>query len=190
MSKSNEYWESRYKSGGNSGAGSYGEYAEHKANVINNYITKYNIKTISDFGCGDGNQISLLKGYVNYNGYDVSKYVVEKCKQRFIGTSMLFYDDILKLPEAELCLSLDVLYHIVDESDYIFYLDLLFSKSKRYALIYSSNHDWNKNEPDYIFHRKFTDWVDKHYQDFILIEEVGNTLKTAAQFYLYERIIK
>jgi hypothetical protein len=55
----NNFWENRYRMGGNSGAGSYGEFAEHKANVINNYILKYNIKQYQIFGCGDGNQISF-----------------------------------------------------------------------------------------------------------------------------------
>ena len=32
---SNEYWEQRYKTGGNSGAGSYNRLAEHKADIIN-----------------------------------------------------------------------------------------------------------------------------------------------------------
>ena len=35
------FWDTRYKSGGNSGNGSYGESAEHKAAVINDYIKKF-----------------------------------------------------------------------------------------------------------------------------------------------------
>jgi hypothetical protein len=72
----NNFWEERYKTGGNSGAGSYGEYAVYKAQIINDYIIKYNIKTISDFGCGDGNQISLLKGFESYMGHDISSYAL------------------------------------------------------------------------------------------------------------------
>lgn len=181
------FWENRYKTGGNSGSGSYGENAEHKATVINDYVTKYSIKTISDFGCGDGNQISLLKGYENYSGYDISEYILNKCKEKFTGMPMVFYDDMLKMPEADLCMSLDVMYHIVDEKDYKFYLDQLFGKSKRFVLIYSSNFEGKEVVGKYILHRKFTDWVEKYYLEFKFVEEVGNYLQTAAQFYLYER---
>jgi hypothetical protein len=52
-----DYWENRYKNGGNSGEGSYALKAEYKANVLNNYIQKLNIKSIIEFGCGDGNNL-------------------------------------------------------------------------------------------------------------------------------------
>jgi len=185
----NNFWENRYKTGGNSGSGSYGENADHKGKVINDYIVKYGIKTISDFGCGDGNQISLLKGYENYYGFDISEYILTKCRERFIGVSMTFFDDILSLPEADLCMSLDVMYHIVDEKDYLFYLDQLFGKSKRFVLIFSSNFDGKEVVGNYIYHRKFTNWIEKYHADFKFVEEIPNFLQTAAQFYLYERIV-
>ena len=47
-----EYWEERYKIGGTSGAGLYGDNAKRKALVINYYIKELEIKTISDIGCG------------------------------------------------------------------------------------------------------------------------------------------
>jgi len=40
---SDEYWESRYKSGENSGAGSYGRLAKFKAKIINNFVSNNNI---------------------------------------------------------------------------------------------------------------------------------------------------
>jgi hypothetical protein len=94
------------------------------------------------------------------------------------------------LQEAELCLSLDVIYHIMDEKEYEVYVKLLFEKSKRFVLIFSSNHDRNKHDAtNYIRHRRFTDWVEKNYRNFNLVEELENFLQTSAKFYLYERII-
>jgi SAM-dependent methyltransferase len=183
------FWESRYKAGGNSGAGSYGEYAKHKADIINSYVEKYKIKTISDFGCGDGNQISLINGYEQYSGFDISEYIINVCKEKFKDISMKFYDDILQMPEAELTLSLDVLYHIVEEKDYKIYLDQLFGKSQKFVLIFSSNFDGNDTVSGYILHRKFTDWADKNYKNFKLVDVIGNYLQTSAQFYLFERIV-
>jgi predicted TPR repeat methyltransferase len=184
----NNFWEERYKAGGNSGAGSYGEYAKHKADIINKIIIKYNIKTISDFGCGDGNQISLLKGFEQYNGYDISEHILNSCKEKFKNSeNMLFHSSIPNLPEADLCVSLDVLYHIVDETEFENYLYFLFRKSKKFVLIFSSNHNKNNhNVKNYIFHREFTNWINNN--EFKLIEEIDNNLETSAKFFLFERI--
>lgn len=172
----NNIWEKRYMSGGNSGNGSYGKYAKHKADVINGYIKKYNIKTISDFGCGDGNQISLLKGFETYCGFDISGFIVNKCKDKFSGLPMMFFNDINQMPEAELTMSLDVIYHIINEEEFENHLSFLFNKSKKYVLIYSSNHDDNNHGArEYIFHRIFTDLVEKNYKEFRLVEVVENS---------------
>ncbi len=184
----NNFWEDRYKSGYNSGDGSYGEYADYKAEVINNFIAKHKIKTISDFGCGDGNQISLVQGFETYNGFDISSYAISMCLSIFVKNSqMSFFTNITELPEADLCLSLDVLYHIIDRKEFENYLHMLFTKSKKYVLIFSSNYDGEQIIANYILHRNFTDWVNKNYKNFVLAEEIENFLQTTAKFYLYER---
>jgi len=127
----NNYWENRYKSGGNSGSSAYGEYAVYKASIVNSYVNELNIKTISDYGCGDGNQISLLSGFELYHGYDISDFIINKNIIKFKNiNNMFFYKNINDLPESDLNISLDVLYHIVNMSDFIIYLTKLFNKSK------------------------------------------------------------
>ena len=189
------YWEDRYKSGRNSGEGSYGESAKYKANVINDYISKLDIKTIGDYGCGDGNQISLLSGFELYYGYDISNFIIDANIVKFADKrNMFFYKNIIDLPECDLNLSLDVLYHICPESEYITYLTNLFNKSKKYVLIYSTNRDEDfelTDENDYAYHRKFKDWVEKNILDFELAEKLDNPLYNvdagAVNFYLYKR---
>jgi 2-polyprenyl-3-methyl-5-hydroxy-6-metoxy-1,4-benzoquinol methylase len=187
----NNFWEERYIAGGNSGAGSYGEYAIHKAEVINNYVSKYDIKTISDFGCGDGNQISLLNGYESYMGYDVASYALFLCQKKFSGNTKMHFCSLMSdLPKADLCLSLDVLYHIIDEKEFEKYLLCLFEKSKKFVLIFSSNHKNNNHDAgNYIKHRKFTEWINENV-DFKLVEVIDNDLETSAKFYLYERNVE
>ena len=183
------FWEIRYKSGGNSGSDSYGESADHKASVINNYINKFGIKTVSDFGCGDGNQISLLNGFEEYMGYDISSYALYLCHEKFKGNKkMNFCSLISDLPQADLCLSLDVIYHIISQEEYEKYMTILFNKSNRFVLIFSSNHSNNNHDATHIFHRKFTNWIDENRKDFKLIEEVDNLLLSSAKFFLYEKI--
>jgi 2-polyprenyl-3-methyl-5-hydroxy-6-metoxy-1,4-benzoquinol methylase len=184
----NNYWEERYRAGGNSGNGSYGETADHKATVINNYITKFGIKTISDFGCGDGNQISLLKGFDSYMGYDISSYALYLCHEKFKNNKAMNFCSLMSdLPQADLCISLDVVYHILSQEEYEKYLTRLFDGSKKYVLIFSSNFNSYDSSAPHVIHRKFTDWVEENRKDFKLIEEVDNFLLTSAKFFMFEK---
>ena len=65
------YWEGRYRAGGNSGAGSYGRLATFKAGFVNGFVELNAIRSAIEFGCGDGNQLSLLS-VPRYTGVDVS----------------------------------------------------------------------------------------------------------------------
>ncbi len=76
-----KYWNGRYKAGGNSGIGSYGRLAEFKAEIINNFVADYEIHTVIEWGCGDGNQLSLAQ-YPQYIGFDVSLKSVKMCKKK------------------------------------------------------------------------------------------------------------
>lgn len=77
-----DYWEKRYSSGGNSGVGSYDKFADFKARVLNRFVEEEKISSITELGCGDGNQLN----YANYNvylGVDVSETAIKKCSERF-----------------------------------------------------------------------------------------------------------
>ena len=185
----NNYWEDRYKLKGNSGLGSYGIIGDEKANFINNFIIKNEIKTISDFGCGDGNQISLLTSYELYHGYDISNYIISECRNKFKdNNNMMFYNNISDLPNSDLCMSLDVIYHIIDIESYESYLNNLFNKSNKYVIIFSSNHERNDVNTTHIYHRIFTEWINNNILDFTLIEESNNFPNTSAKFFVYKKI--
>src|ERR1041385_8036217 len=77
-----QYWEARYREGGNSGDGSYGRLASFKAQVLNDFVARNQIRSVVEFGCGDGNQLSLAQ-YPKYLGLDVSPTAVLNCAARF-----------------------------------------------------------------------------------------------------------
>ena len=79
---SDNYWIKRYDSGGNSGDGSYGKLAEFKAEVLRKLIQEDDVKTIIEYGCGDGNQLELGE-YPSYTGFDVSPKAISLCRERF-----------------------------------------------------------------------------------------------------------
>lgn len=185
------YWENRYASGRTSGEGSYGELAEFKAQVLNDFVAQNHVKTIIEYGCGDGNQLTSSK-YPSYIGFDVSETVVGRCREIFKGDAFKRFDVIgnYRGESAELTLSLDVLYHLVEDSVFIEYMARLFSSSEKFVIIYSNNTDENNcgNKPHVRF-RKFTTWIEGNTRDWKLIEVIENRHRqgSTADFFIYEK---
>ena len=79
-----EYWDQRYKTGGNSGAGSYNRLAEFKAEILNEFVDQQQITSVIEYGTGDGAQLKLAR-YPSYTGVDISEKAVEMCRISFAG---------------------------------------------------------------------------------------------------------
>src|SRR6185369_13409893 len=77
-----DYWERRYTEGGTSGAGSYHRLALFKAEVLNEFVARQGIRSVIEFGSGDGAQLELAN-YPRYVGVDVSKAAIETTRARF-----------------------------------------------------------------------------------------------------------
>ena len=189
------YWERRYQSGMDSGAGSRGELAEFKAKVINELVTSKNLQTVIELGCGDGQQLALAN-YPSYLGLDVSATAIDLCKTRFADAAnraFLWYDPdrtvhIANFLRADLTLSLDVIYHLLEDHVYESYLRDLFALSRRWVVIYSSNKVPERTAP-HVKHRNFSKDVSNKYPDFELREIIRNPHPglTFADFYIFER---
>jgi cyclopropane fatty-acyl-phospholipid synthase-like methyltransferase len=197
------YWEERYQQGDNSGTGSYDNLAEHKADIINDFVAKNNIKTVMEFGCGDGNQLTIAK-YPQYIGLDVSPTAVKLCYNRFkadktksfyVYNSMAFVDNA-RFFHADLTMSLDVLYHLVEREIFENYLLHLFAAADKYVIIYAS--DYNQAEEPVHQHenrRSFTDFVTKSIKGWKLKEVIKNkypvsqygTKGSLSDFFIYEK---
>jgi trans-aconitate methyltransferase len=189
------YWIQRYAQGGSSGCGSYNHLAKFKADILNDFVNKNNIQFIIEHGCGDGNQLKMAN-YPNYLGFDVSPKAIAICRQ-------IFSDDTSKKfrlskdysgEKAELVLSLDVIYHLVEDEVYEDYMNRLFTSSNLYVIIYSSNKE--EIQIDHVKHRKFTNWIEKNCNTWDLIEYIpnkypdnGNYKETSsADFYIYKLV--
>lgn len=182
--KSKEYWEARYLNGGNSGMGSYGHSANLKASVINTIIDKHTISTINDYGHGDGNNIALLKGKFKYYGYDVSKSAYDICTLKFKDNkAYTFFHTDKQFKQSDLALSLDVLYHLVEQDVYEDYLKRLFSKST-YVLIYAQ--DLDDIGHNHCRSRKFTTYIKDTFPAFTLIDIINGS-HNKVKFYLYKK---
>ena len=188
---SRNYWDYRYSNGGDSGDGSYGKLAKFKADFINEFIRYYHIDGVIEYGCGDGNQLALFKGYAFYMGYDVSPAAIEHCELMFhndFDKTFALMDD--KKPYiAQLTLSLDVIYHLVEDKVFEEYMHRLFDSSSKYVIIYSSDTE-KKSKALHVKHRKFTRWVKENKPEFklIMIEYNKYHQESHSDFYVYQKI--
>jgi SAM-dependent methyltransferase len=175
-----DYWENRYRLKLSSGSGSYGQLAEFKAEVINNFLAEQKISSIIEFGCGDGNQLSLAQ-YPKYIGLDVSKTAIKLCIGRFANDftkSFFIYDpkcfvDMGGIFQCDLALSLDVIFHLVEDSIFQSYLKHLFSSAKRFVVIYSNDFDEPQTDA-HIKSRCFTKWINENIPHWTLIRTIQN----------------
>lgn len=190
-----DFWERNYAGGGTSGNGSYGTMADSKAGFLNKFVRERDVSSVIEFGCGDGNQLSLAS-YPCYTGLDVSRAAIGLCKDRFAGDpdkSFFLYDgdcfvDRAGLFTADLAISLDVIYHLVEDQVYETYMTHLFAAAGRYVVVYTSNTTIGDTAP-WVRHRKFSEWVDGHCPQWhlILVESGCNAEPGGADFFVYER---
>jgi SAM-dependent methyltransferase len=176
FSNSISYWEKRYSSGGNSGPGSYGKLAEFKATTINEFVAKHDLRSVIEFGCGDGNQL-ILSEYPAYLGFDVSETAVTKCKELFEGDATKRFRLLTdyKGEKADLALSLDVIFHLIEDDVFTNHMNSLFESSNQYAIIYSSDFDGREGyQPPHVRHRNFTTWIQRSLPQWKLIEHIPN----------------
>ena len=192
------YWKKRYLKGGDSGYGSSGYLAEFKAGIINNFIDNNSINTVIEFGSGDGNQLKYMN-YKNYIGFDVSNYIIKKCRKNYKddGTKQFNLYSNYNNEISELTLSLDVIFHLIEEDIFIDYMNKLFNASNKYVIIYSSN--TNNQLTHMVKHfrnRKFTDWIEVNRPDFKLIKFIKNQFPyeklkekgSVSDFYIWQKL--
>lgn len=169
---SSDYWERRYRAGGRSGAGSYGRLAAFKAGVINGFVADNAIADVLDLGCGDGHLLSLLT-VPDYVGVDVSPAALASCAERFPDRRFLPFAALDASIRADLVLSVDVIFHLVEDAVFVSYMHALFAHAKRFVLVYSSNTDLEWSSP-HVRHRRFTEYVADCRPEWRLIAHVPN----------------
>jgi hypothetical protein len=153
--------------GGNeskSGAGSEGDFAEQKINLIQDIIEEYNIQSIIDIGCGDLNwmKIILEKTNINYTGIDVVESLLNDNKKKAPEHSFELLD-FNKIYTADLVIIFDVFGHqlhneVIEMINYINKLDvkyvLVTNRINNNTLYYNIN----KTRHEGINVEKYNEW--------------------------------
>lgn len=190
---SHRYWERRYAQGGDSGAGSSGVLAAYKASILNAFVQTHNIRSVVELGCGDGQQLRLAE-YPAYTGLDIAASAVECCRALFAGDrskKIVHYNPLQFDPadfQADMAISLEVIFHLTEENLYRLYLQHLFALSRRWVLVFSSDEaDDTGGVFPHFRPRQFSVDVPKGW---VLRERIPNPHRdrSVSDFFVFERV--
>lgn len=187
------YWERRYREGRTSGAGSEGDEGAYKAEYLSRFLAEHDVKTVVDWGCGDGQVLELVEfpQQTQYIGVDVSPTIVERMRAKELGPRCLFHTiDSFQTgtrTHFELALSFDVLFHFPDIADYLRYLDLLFQSAEKYVMIYSTNYGGGRTSR-HVYRREFTPDIAERFPNWELRTVETPLREGLASFFMYEKV--
>lgn len=186
---SKHYWIKRYEDGGNSGEGSYNKFAEFKSSIINPYLQK--VHSVLDLGCGDGNQLSYFTLPSVYYGYDISPKAIRLCREKF--PELKFSTKLPKNKKYDLVLSLDVIFHLIEDTVYEEYISQLFYFSNKYVIIYANPKEIKGFQTaEHVKFRNNEKFIAENYKNWRKIDHVKNKypLKNGrgspSEFMIYE----
>lgn len=190
------FWERSYVRGETSGPGSYGDLAVAKAAFLNTFVEENRVQSVVEFGCGDGHQLSLAR-YPYYIGLDVSPTAIQLCSDQFArdSTKSFFlyngncFADRLGLFRADVAISLDVIYHLIEDSVLETYMHHLFAAGRRFVVIYSTDNEVRGTAP-HVRHRRFSGWVEERCPSWRLIQMMPgpDSGPGRADFFVYEQV--
>jgi SAM-dependent methyltransferase len=159
-------------------------------------VQQNSVDTVIEYGCGDGNQLTLAN-YPHYLGFDISPDAIKLCKEIFSADSTkgFYLMSEYQGQKADLTLSLDVIYHLVEDHVFEQYIRLLFDSSRKYVIIYSTDFEAYTFTSPHVRHRKFTTWVKKEVPGWLLIEHIHNPYaqsssskeRSSADFFIYQK---
>lgn len=185
---SSEYWDRRYRSGGDSGAGSRDQAAQVKADYVNALIRWRGVASVADWGCGDCEVLSRLNlDGVEYVGVDISAEAIALCLRRRPDVTLIRLDTRTNAAvriSADLVLSLDVVFHFPDETDLTAYLAHVFASAKRLVLLHATDFHSTGTSP-HVQHRRITPMIEHEHPQWTLTARPE--LADRPGFYLYER---
>lgn len=131
-------------------------------------------------------------------GFEVSPEAVAQCQSIFAGDKNKSFRLMVEYANeaAHLTVSLDVIYHLIEDAIFSTYMGRLFDSSTMYVAIYSSNTDAQRRfQGAHIKHRRYSTWIEQQRPDWSLLAHIPNRypyvsaaqLGSFADFHLYKR---
>ena len=163
------YWKNRHRRGRGHwesvGRGSVGKLARYKAGLVNELVQEVDAVRIVDLGCGDGRQADRFH-VPEYVGLEVSEHAVAEARKRLAkhpNRTAHVWEPSDLLPETGcIALSMDVVFHLVDDELHDAYMRALFQAGTKAVAIYSTDYE---GEPQgHMRHRNVSRWVEENIQ--------------------------
>lgn len=154
-----DYWENWWKTKGRNFIGSTGKHRDWKWEIINKYLDE--IDHIIDVGCGNLVFFGVLKKKpTDYTGIDTSVNIIELNRVRYPNYTFHVSDAAQKVlvPPKPIVFCLDLLFHIMDDIQFINILTHLCTYSTEWIFI----HTWDRPK----WKNKITDHVYRYYRPF------------------------
>ena len=134
-----------------------------------------------------------------YTGIDVSEFIISKIKEKFKDDKtkkFIHSNNINNELKADLVLSCDVIYQLIEESVYKEYMENLFLMSKKYVIIYAKDEDIY--HASHVKFRKFSNYIKSNLPEWCLIKHIpnkypqlelgkNNNKTSPSDFYIYEK---
>jgi SAM-dependent methyltransferase len=207
------YWERRYLHGGFSGAGSRGESLSQKigfAHTVYGDVQKEGGCGVLDLGCGDGRFAAGfvkfgLEEQVNFTAYravDISPKALEIAEEfcrhnvppEEVNRHMsfeLFRPDRPEQPITPgvfgLGLSLEVIFHILEDDIYDLYMRTLFDRCRTVFIQTAADPEPVRTAGDHIVWRDTQEWVWTHRPEAVCIHHIPRPFgdRSFSDFFVY-----
>jgi hypothetical protein len=206
-----EFWNKKYAEGGISGRGSLGIYRNWKWNHITRTIGT-DIDSLIDVGCGDlsfwnhpiGNKILKQKNF-KYTGIDISDHIIKRNRIRHAEGFKRIYPGMKFVCSpaheeqpglrAQVVFALDLLFHIMDNGEFVMILENLCNYANLFLVIYT----W-KNNP-FELQNVVTDGISQYFRnlgdykhifsknDMQLIQGLNVPYDGFGRLYIFKRLI-
>jgi SAM-dependent methyltransferase len=156
------YWDDRYQGGRSSGVGSEGDEAEWKRALIEFVIETYEIESILDLGCGDGQlMFPILKERqdLKYTGVDISEFIINKNREVDGFKSEVEFEcaDIVEgfqtFKSFDLVIMMDVLFHASSDYRHEMAIRTMLQSFNRVALFSYWNEGADHKHAEHCFYR-------------------------------------
>jgi hypothetical protein len=175
------YWDRRYETGRTSGAGSEGYAAQVKAEYINSVVADWGVKSIVDWGCGDGEVFRQITDSVGYTGVDISLVAISRLATWYPDRTFHHLPSAPDGLEADMAMSLDVIFHLPSDRDFVAHLHQVFGSARQLVLIHATDHDGGRTAK----HVRWRRWTPSIPRGWRVVDRPGDP--TREGFYLVER---
>ncbi|MHA1167619.1 MAG: methyltransferase domain-containing protein [Candidatus Hodarchaeales archaeon] len=192
MSPTKGYWDKRYKKGRKSRKGKKG--LSWVWDLIESYAQKQIRESCIDVGCGDQTFWKLhylTRTCKDYVGIDYSLDIINKNIKKYKNRKFIHSNSSVFIPniKSDVVLCIDLLFHIMNDEDYVKTLENLCKYSNLYIFLSNWYRKPEKYDESYQIYRNFDDYQHIFKENgFILVDDPNIPVNDTGKLYVYKLV--